>query len=70
MKHFAVIDTNVIVAAHLSSFDDSAVVEVFSRIISREDGAYLVTGNKKHFPKDPIVVTAAEFLNILDNEIN
>ncbi len=25
---------------------------------------YIVTGNKRHFPEDPIVVTPAEFLNI------
>ena len=34
MKHLAVIDTNVLVAAHLSSLDDSAVVQVFHKIIN------------------------------------
>ena len=34
----------------------------------REDGAYLVTGNIKHFPKEPFIVTAREFLDILDKE--
>ncbi len=130
----AVIDTNVLVAAHLSRHDDSAVVRVYKKIIEseiiplyssgiikeykevlsrkkfgfdpsevnytlalimdrgvevnpkptgmklidmedlvfyevvlekKEDGAYLITGNKKHFPADPIVVTAAEFLEII-----
>ena len=133
-KLLAVIDTNVLVSALLSSHEDSAVVQVFSKIITSEviplysndiikeykevlsrkkfsfkeelidytisliinrgidvepkpsgielvdmkdlmfyevvlekkdDGAYLVTGNKKHFPVDPIVVTAAEFLKII-----
>lgn len=32
----------------------------------RDDGAYLVTGNIKHFPKEPFVVTARELLDILD----
>ena len=133
-KYYAVIDTNVLVAAHLSSHDDSAVVQVYRKIIEsevvplysadilkeyaevlsrkkfsldnekvkytialvinrgmevnpkpsgipfvdtkdlvfyevvlekKEDGAYLITGNKRHFPNDPIVVTAAEFLEII-----
>ena len=29
------------------------------------DDAYLVTGNIKHFPKKPFIVTANEFLDIL-----
>ena len=32
--------------------------------LSKED-AYLVTGNIKHFPKTPIVVTPAELLEIM-----
>lgn len=32
----------------------------------REDNAYLVTGNLKHFPTKPFIVTAREFLDILD----
>lgn len=31
----------------------------------RDDGAYLVTGNIKHFPKEPFVVTPRELLDIL-----
>ena len=34
----------------------------------REDGAYLVTGNLKHFPAQPFIVTAREMLNILDGK--
>lgn len=30
-----------------------------------EDNAYLVTGNKKHFPKKPFIVTPRELLDIL-----
>ena len=36
----------------------------------REDGAYLVTGNLKHFPAQPFIVTAREMLNILDGKGN
>ena len=134
-KYYAVIDTNVLVAAHLSRHDDSAVVLVYKKIIEseiiplysagiikeykevfsrkkfgldpgevnyaltliidkwievsprpsgiqlidmedlafyevvlekKEDGAYLITtSNKSHFPSEPIVVTAAEFLEII-----
>lgn len=34
----------------------------------RDDDAYLVTGNTKHFPKEPFIVTAREFLDILNGE--
>ena len=29
----------------------------------------LVTGNLKHFPKEPQVITAVEMMEILDNEL-
>lgn len=32
----------------------------------RDDNTYLVTGNIKHFPKEPFVVTPRELLDILD----
>ena len=32
----------------------------------REDGTYLVTGNLKHFPAQPFIVTPREMLNVLD----
>ena len=35
-KYYAVIDTNVLVAVHLSRLDDSAVVQVFNEIINSE----------------------------------
>ena len=34
----------------------------------REEGAYLVTGNLKHFAAQPFIVTAREMLNILDGK--
>lgn len=34
----------------------------------RDDGAYLITGNIKHFPKEPFVVTPRELLDILDKK--
>ena len=38
----------------------------FYEVVLEKKGSYLVTGNKKHFPKEPFVVTACEFLEILD----
>ena len=42
---------------------------VFYEVALSKDDAYLVTGNKKHFPQTPIVVTPADMLEILKNEI-
>ncbi|KIR03057.1 Uncharacterized protein P261_01872 [Lachnospiraceae bacterium TWA4] len=135
MIYYAVIDTNVLVSALLSSHNDSATVQVIDRLFSgdiiplfsknildeynevlrrknfhfseeivfslinsiercgefihptpsgellivpkdlpfyevvlekREDNAYLITGNIKHFPNKPFIVTPKEFLDILN----
>lgn len=134
---YAVIDTNVLVSALLSSKDDAATVRVLGKVLSgeiipvysnvitkeyrevlsrkkfgflsetieyllsavekygilvdpspsgtilpdmkdlpfyevvlekRDDNAYLVTGNIKHFPQKPFVVTPRELLDILSND--
>lgn len=134
---YAVIDTNVLVSALLSSKDDAATVQVLGKVLSgeiipvysnvitkeyrevlsrkkfgflsetieyllsavekygilvnpsrsgtilpdmkdlpfyevvlekRDDNAYLVTGNIKHFPQKPFVVTPRELLDILSND--
>ena len=134
---YAVIDTNVLVSALLSSKDDTATVQVLGKVITgeiipvysnvitkeyrevlsrkkfgfsgelieylmsaiekygilldpspsgitlpdikdvpfyevviekRNDNAYLVTGNIKHFPKEPFVVTPRELLDILNSK--
>ena len=49
---------------HFSDADDIVFYEV---ALSKED-AYLVTGNTKHFPQTPIVVTPAEMVEILRNK--
>ena len=45
--------------------DDRVFYEV---CLSKED-SFLVTGNLKHFPKEPQVITAAEMMELLDNEL-
>ena len=48
-------------------FPDPKDVVFYEVAISKED-AYLVTGNKKHFPNKPIVVTPAEMVEILKEQ--
>ena len=48
-------------------FPDPKDIVFYEVAISKED-AYLVTGNKKHFPSTAIVVTPAEMLDILQRE--
>lgn len=48
-------------------FPDPKDIVFYEVALSKED-AYLVTGNKKHFPRKPIVVTPAEMLEILRHE--
>lgn len=43
---------------------------VFYEVALSKDGSYLVTGNQRHFPKSPIVVTPSEMLQIVRNENN
>lgn len=38
---------------------------VFYEVALSVDGAFLVTGNTRHFPKKPYVVTPAEMLQII-----
>lgn len=45
-------------------FPDPQDAVFYEVALSKED-SYLVTGNIKHFPKSPIVVTPAEMLEIL-----
>ena len=48
-------------------FPDQDDVVFYEVALSKED-AYLVTGNTKHFPKTPIVVTPAEMMEILQRK--
>ena len=38
---------------------------VFYEVALSKEGSYLVTGNTRHFPKEPIIVTPAELLVII-----
>lgn len=41
---------------------------VFYEVALSKDGAYVVTGNQRHFPKTPIVVSPAEMISIIAGE--
>lgn len=41
---------------------------VFYEVALSKENAYLVTGNQKHFPVTPIVVTPTEMLEILSSQ--
>ena len=56
---YAVFDTNVLVSAMMSRRVDSPTFAL------SKDGAFMVTGNLRHFPKTPIVVTPAEMMKIV-----
>jgi putative PIN family toxin of toxin-antitoxin system len=47
----------------LPDMKDLPFYEVVSE--NRDDDAYLITGNIKHFPKKPFIVTASQMLDIL-----
>ena len=48
-------------------FPDPKDIVFYEVALSKED-SYLVTGNTKHFPKNPIVVTPAELLTIIERQ--
>ncbi len=50
----------------LPDMKDLPFYEVFLEKCS--DNAYLVTGNMKHFPKNPFIVTPKELLDILNQK--
>jgi len=41
---------------------------VFYEVALSKEDAYLITGNQRHFPTNPIVVTPTEMLEILSKE--
>ena len=62
----AIMDKGLVSSRVLSkeNFPDSKDVVFYEVALSKKD-AFLVTGNKKHFPISPIVVSPAEMMEIL-----
>ena len=42
---------------------------VFYEVALSKDGSYLVTGNLRHFPRKPIVVSPADMIQIIDKQL-
>ena len=61
MKMGVRVDATVPVEDSFSDLDDVVFYEVAMSV----EGAYLVTGNIKHFPFNPIVVTPAQMVEIM-----
>ena len=74
MSLYAVVDTNVLISALLAKKSDAATVKVLEADIifwqvvmaERQNGAFLITGNIKHFPKRNFVVTPAQMAEMFD----
>ena len=56
-----------------TKFDELFIDEedrVFYEVSLSEEDSFLVTGNLKHFPADPRVVTPAQMLQIIEQQTN
>ena len=53
----------------LPDMKDLPFYEVVPEKRKESDAAYLVTGNTKHFPAKPFVVTPKELLDLLDRSL-
>ena len=50
---------------------DVALLDEDDRIfydLAKSTNAYLITGNTKHYPNDPLIVTPARFVELLSND--
>lgn len=54
--------------AELPDMDDLVFYEVVME--KQTDNAYLVTGNIRHFPKEPFIVTPNEMLDIIRHSVD
>ncbi len=64
LKYFSTFGLNI----ERTPFEELMIDEkdrVFYEVALSKDDSFLVTGNIKHFPSDPKVVTPAEFLRII-----
>lgn len=66
IRKFGIVSQPVATGTVLPDMKDLPFYEV---VMSKEDkNAYLVTGNIKHFPKAPFIVTPREMIAILDGK--
>jgi predicted nucleic acid-binding protein len=65
---YAVIDTNVLVSAFQELMPDEDDRVFYEVSLSVED-SFLVTGNFKHYPQTPKVISPADFINVVMESI-
>ena len=65
MREYGIESNRIPYDAEMPDEDD----RVFYEVALSKDDAYLITGNLKHFPTTPIVVTPAEMLEIILNQL-
>ena len=66
IEKFGILTTPTPTGAELPDMKDLPFYEVVME--KSYDKAYLVTGNLKHFPNEPFIVTARQMLDILENK--
>lgn len=64
IEHFGILVSPLSTEESLPDMKDLPFYEVV--MDKKDDGAYLVTDNLKHFPEKEFIVTARELLDILD----
>lgn len=65
LKQYGICVNPAATGEKLPDFTDLPFYEVV--MDTRTEGSYLITGNLKHFPKCDYIVTARQFLDILEN---
>lgn len=65
MREYGIESSRIPYDAKMPDEDD----RVFYEVALSKDDAYLITGNQKHFPATPIVVTPAEMLEIILSQL-
>jgi predicted nucleic acid-binding protein len=70
MKYYAVIDTNVLVSAITEVLPDPKDAIFYQVVLEKHKtgDAYLVTGNIRHFPIKPFIVTPKEMCTLIEQE--
>lgn len=66
IEKFGILTTPTSTDVVLPDMKDLPFYEVVME--KRSDNAYLVTGNLKHFPNEPFIVTARQMLDIIENQ--
>ena len=70
IKRIGISQQNLEVNEDFPDKDDAVFFEVAMGAKEEHDDSYLVTGNMKHFPSNPIVVTPSQFICLLSYNLD